>query len=88
MYSKHAQGRARKGSIQTKNSHGRLQLVFSYPIATPSDDIQIKRFYFSTGQPDTPLGRQQASVLAAKIQRDIDYGEFDATLMQQLKNRW
>jgi hypothetical protein len=26
------------------------------------------------------LGRQQASTIAAKIQRDIDYGEFDATL--------
>ncbi|MEP0925364.1 tyrosine-type recombinase/integrase [Leptolyngbya sp. ST-U4] len=82
MYSKNNQGRARKGSIQTKSSHGRLQLVFSHPVITPSGEIQTKRFYFSTGQPDTPLGRQQASVLAAKIQRDIDYGEFDASLVK------
>lgn len=27
-------------------------------------------------------GRQQASTLAAKIQRDIDYGEFDASLVK------
>ncbi len=31
---------------------------------------------------DTPFGRQQASVLASKIQRDIDYGEFDASLVK------
>jgi integrase len=82
MYSEKDRGRARKGSIQIKNSHGRLQLVFSHPILTTSGEFQTKRFYFSTGQPNTPLGRQQASVLAAKIQRDIDYGEFDANLVK------
>jgi len=82
MHSKKNQGKARKGSIQTKSSHDRLQLVFSHPVSTLSGEIQTKRFYFSTGQPDTPLGRQQTSVLAARIQRDIDYGEFDASLVK------
>ncbi|PAX53602.1 tyrosine-type recombinase/integrase [Brunnivagina elsteri] len=68
------------GSIQIKNSNGRLQLVFSHPIINSDGKTINKRFYHSTGYDDNPLGRQQAMVLAAKIQRDIDYGEFDVSL--------
>ena len=82
MYSKNSQRRTGKGSVQIKNSNGRLQLVFSHPIVTPTGEIKSKRFYLSTGQDDTPLGREQALVLAAKIQRDIDYGEFDTSLVK------
>lgn len=82
MYSrqKSKSDRRRKGRVQVKNSNDRLQLVFSHPIILLSGEIETKRFYLSTGQADTPLGRQQAAVLAATIQRDIDYGELDVTL--------
>jgi integrase len=80
MYSKSSQGS--RGSVQTKVSNGRLQLVFSHPVVTPSGELKNKRFYLSTRHDDTPFGRQQASTLAAKIQRDIDYGEFDASLVK------
>ncbi|WP_413174502.1 tyrosine-type recombinase/integrase [Anabaena azotica] len=80
MYPQNSQGKASKGAIQLKKSNGRLQLVFSHPIITETGEIRTKRFYVSTGYDDTPLGRQRASVLADTIQRDIDYGEFDASL--------
>ncbi|GEM_PF-2699326 len=80
MESQKAQSVAPRGSVQIKNSNGRLQLVFSHLIMTPTGELKTKRFYLSTGYYDTPLGRHQASALAAKIQRDIDYGEFDASL--------
>ncbi len=80
MESQISQSLARRGSVQIKNSNGSLQLVFSHPITTPTGEIKTKRFYVSTGHYDTPLGRHQASALAAKIQKDIDYGEFDASL--------
>jgi integrase len=80
MYSQNSEGKASKGSVQVKKSNGRLQLVFSHPIVTATGEIKTKRFYFSTGYDDTPLGRQRASVLSDTIQRDIDYGEFDASL--------
>jgi integrase len=82
MPSKSGQSRSRKGSISIKNSNGSLQLVFSHSVITPTGEIKSKRFYLSTGQEDTPLGRQQASALAAKVQRDIDYEEFDASLVK------
>ena len=82
MYSKAPRGKSGKGSVQIKNSNGRLQLVFSHPIVTPTGEIKTKRFYLSTGQEDTTFGRQRASALAATIQRDIDYGEFDASLLK------
>ena len=82
MYSKSSQSIASRGSVQTKVSNGRLKLVFSHPVMTPSGELKNKRFYLSTRHDDTPLGRQQASILAAKIQRDIDYGEFDASLVK------
>ena len=80
MYSKTSRLKSSKGSVRIKVSNGWLQLVFSHPIATPSGEVKTKRFYLSTGQEDTPFGRQRAAALAATIQRDIDYGEFDASL--------
>ncbi len=80
MSSKKSSNASKPGSVQIKNSNGRLQIVFSHPITNEAGEIKTKRFYLSTKHDDTPLGRQQASIIAAKIQRDIDYGEFDATL--------
>ncbi|MGB7379718.1 MAG: tyrosine-type recombinase/integrase [Rivularia sp. (in: cyanobacteria)] len=80
MSSKKLNGYSGRGSVQIKNSNGRLQIVFSHPVTTEAGELKTKRFYLSTRHDDTPLGRQQASIIAAKIQRDIDYGEFDATL--------
>lgn len=37
---------------------------------------------FRRAKIDTPFGRQRAAALAATIQRDIDYGEFDASLQK------
>lgn len=80
MESQKSQSLARRGLVQIKNSHGSLQLVFSHPIITPTGELKTKRFYLSTRHNDTPLGRHLASTLAAKIQRDIEFGEFDASL--------
>ena len=71
-----------KGAVSVKNSNGRLQLVFSHSVSNSSGQLKTKRFYFSVGQPDTPLGRHRAASLATQIQRDIDYGEFDVSLMR------
>jgi integrase len=79
MYAK-GRNKASKGAVQIKSSNGRLQLVFSHPIVNETGEIKSKRFYVSTGQEDTPLGQKRAAALAATIQRDIDYGEFDASL--------
>jgi integrase len=80
MYAKSQQSKSGRGSVQIKVSKGWLQLVFSYPMLTATGEIKGKRFYVSVGQRDTPFGRQRAAALAATIQRDIDYGEFDASL--------
>ncbi|MEH2056316.1 MAG: site-specific integrase [Nostoc sp.] len=80
MESQKSQSIARRGSVQIKNSNGSLQLVFSHPIVTPTGELKTKRFYLSTRHYNTTLGRHQASTLAATIQRDIEYGEFDASL--------
>lgn len=79
MYAK-GRNKSSKGTVQVKSSHGRLQLVFSHPVVTEDGEIKTKRFYFSTGEEDTSLGQKRAGALAATIQRDIDYGEFDASL--------
>ncbi|MDH6056829.1 hypothetical protein [Umezakia ovalisporum] len=39
MYSQNSQGKASKGAVQLKNSNGRLQLVFSHPIVTQTEEI-------------------------------------------------
>lgn len=51
MYSKSSQGS--RGSVQIKVSNGRLQLVFSHPVVTPSGELKNKRFYLSTRHDDT-----------------------------------
>jgi hypothetical protein len=52
MHSKNSQSIASRGSVQTKVSNGRLQLVFSHPIVTPSGELKNKRFYLSTRHED------------------------------------
>jgi len=80
MYSQNSQGKASKGSVQTKISNSRIQLVFSHRIVNSTGGSKTKRFYLSTGYDNTPIGKQRISVLAVNIQRDIDYSEFDASL--------
>jgi hypothetical protein len=44
MYSKNQPRKASKGSVQFKNTKGRLQIVFSYPVEEDGE-IKRKRFY-------------------------------------------
>ncbi len=81
MYSKDKQGKGSKGSVQFKNTKGRLQIVFSYPVEE-NGEIKRKRFYLSTGYDDTPLNRQRVGNTVRMIQRDIDYGEVDLSLQK------
>ncbi len=71
MYSKGTQRKASKGSVQIKNSNGRLQLVFSHA---------GKRHYLSLGLPDNKLNRKAAEARAKLIESDIAYDRFDETL--------
>jgi len=73
------QGKGSKGSVQFKNTRGRLQIVFSYPIEE-NGEIKRERFYISTGYDDTPLNRQLVGDTVRTLQRDIDYGEVDLSL--------
>ncbi len=70
MYSQKAGQRAKRGSIQIKTSRGWLQLVFTHG---------GKRHYVSLGIRSNPLNRKLAKDKAFEIERDIEYGEFDAT---------
>jgi hypothetical protein len=79
MYSRDKQSKASKGSVQFKNTKGRLQIVFSYPVEE-NGEIKRKRCYISTGFDDTPLNRQRVGDTVRMIQRDIDYGEVDLSL--------
>ena len=79
MYTTAKRAKAKKGTVQFKNTKGRLQIVFSYPVRV-EDSIRCKRFYVSTGFEDTPLNRQKVGDIVRLIQRDIDYGEVDLTL--------
>lgn len=81
MYSSHSQGKGSKGSVQFKNTKGRLQIVFSYPIEE-NGEIKWKRFYISTGYEDTPVNRQRVGSIVSQLQRDIDYGEVDLSLQK------
>ena len=56
MYAK-GRNKSSKGTVQVKNSHGRLQLVFSHPVVTEGGEIKSKRLYFSTGEEVRPWGR-------------------------------
>ena len=63
--------KAKKGTVQIKNSNDRLQLVFSW---------QKQRYYLSTGLPDTPVNRKAAEQKAHQIELDFASGNFDPTL--------
>ncbi len=71
--------KSKKGSVQFKNTKGKLQIVFSYPVEIDGE-IQRKRFYISTGYDDTPLNRHRVGDTVRSLQRDIDYGEVDLSL--------
>jgi len=81
MYSATQRSKSKKGSVQFKNTKGRLQIVFSYPVELDGE-VQRKRFYISTGFDDTPLSRQRVGDTVRAIQRDIDYGEVDLSLQK------
>lgn len=71
MYSQRSKRRkSETGSVQVKNSNNRLQLAFTHG---------GKRHYISLGITSTPLNRKLAKDKAFEIERDIQYGEFDAT---------
>lgn len=84
MQSQQKRVKARKGSVQIKNSNGRLQIVFSHPIVNEQGNIETKRFYLSTGREDTSANRHLVAALAATIERDITYGELDLTLSKYM----
>ncbi len=71
MFSKTPTGRASKGSVSIINTHGRLQLRFSFG---------GKRHYLTLGLPDTSANRKLAQLKAAEIEKDILYERFDSTL--------
>lgn len=77
MYLKPRQRKKSKsGSVQIKTSNDRLQLVFSFG---------GKRHYLSLGLSDNPFNRKQAQDKAFEIQRDIEYGQFDASNLEKYK---
>lgn len=55
MYSQVSKSQASKGSVQTKLSNDRLQLVFPYA---------GKRYYLSLGLPDSRTNRKLAEMKA------------------------
>jgi integrase len=62
--------KAKTGSVTVRSSNNRLQLVFTH---------DSKRHFISLGLSNTPLNMKQAQDKAFEIQRDLEYGEFDAT---------
>lgn len=70
-YSKTPTGKATKGSVVVVSSNGRLQLRFR---------VNGKRYYLSTGYPDTKQYQKLAEAKARLIQSDIDLDRFDPTL--------
>lgn len=62
--------KASAGSVQIKNSNGRLQLVFTF---------QSKRRYLSLGLTDTPTNRRAAQARAKLLESDIFYDRVDET---------
>ncbi|NET34864.1 MAG: DUF3596 domain-containing protein [Cyanothece sp. SIO1E1] len=63
--------KAKKGTVQLKNSNDRLQLVFSW---------QGQRYYLSLGLPDTSINRKLAEQKARQIELDFVSGNFDSSL--------
>jgi integrase len=68
MHSKSKERKASKGSVQIKNSNGRLQLVFSFG---------GKRHYLSLGFADTLANRKLAEMKAREIELDMLSGHFE-----------
>ncbi|MEB3358850.1 MAG: DUF3596 domain-containing protein, partial [Synechococcales bacterium] len=62
--------KAKVGTVTVRNSNNRLQLVFTY---------LGKRHFVSLGLAYSPLNLRKAQEIAFEVQRDIEYGEFDAT---------
>lgn len=65
--------RAKSGTVQVRCCNERLQLVFRFG---------GKRYFVSLGLSDTPYHRKLSQDKALEIERDIQYGEFDATLQK------
>lgn len=70
--------KSKSGSVQIKSSNDRLQLVFT---------CAGKRRYLTLGLSDNPFNRKQAQDKAFEIQRDIEYGQFDASNLEKYKIR-
>lgn len=68
MTIKTATGRTPKGSVAVILSNGRIQLRFHFA---------GKRYYISTGYPDTPHHQKLAQLKASEIEKDILYERFD-----------
>lgn len=62
--------KAKTGSVKVRSSNNRLQLVFTHA---------GKRHFVSLGLSNTPLNMKLAQDKAFEVQRDLEYGEFDAT---------
>lgn len=62
--------KAKVGTVTVRNSNNRLQLVFTH---------LGKRHFVSLGLAHSPLNMRKAQEIAFEVQRDIEYGEFDAT---------
>lgn len=71
MRSESLRAKAFKGTVQVINSHGWLQLRFSFG---------GKRHYLSMGLVNTPVNRKAAEAKARQIELDIISGNFDPTL--------
>lgn len=71
MSSRKGKTRAPRGSVQWRSHGGGIELRFT---------VKGHRHTLHPGLPDNPWGHHQADQLAARIQRDTEYGEFDATL--------
>ncbi|MEA5599250.1 Arm DNA-binding domain-containing protein [Rivularia sp. UHCC 0363] len=79
MASKTPTGRASKGSVSVILSNGRLQLRFHFA---------RKRYYISTGYPDTPHHRKLAKLKASEIEKDILYERFDPKDLGKYKSEF
>lgn len=67
--------KAPRGSVQIVPRESKLALHFRY---------QGKRYRRSIDLPNTPLGKYQAHEVVKRIERDLNYGEFDPTFTRYL----
>ncbi|NJM18326.1 MAG: DUF3596 domain-containing protein [Richelia sp. RM1_1_1] len=79
MASKTPTGRTSKGSVSVILSNGRLQLRFHFA---------RKRYYISTGYPDTPQHRKLAKLKASEIEKDILFERFDPKVLGKYKSEF